>query len=318
MPAVDVAHREESIRVVDGAPNDQHAVLDFCNNLQGGSPGLTITAPKSRCPTGGWSPPHEDFRFAIALVRKGAWWRRVNGVEHVVDANTGYFRRAGDVIEIAHFAEGDHSGTIISVDPESATPVLAEIAQASGPFVVTPHIDLAHRLLISAQRDAAVHDVEERTLSLISAVLSQTYPRFGSHARRATSIARRRLVSDVCEQLHRTPNIGLVELARAVHYSPFHLSRVFREVMGVTLSRYRSQLRVHEVLMQLEGADDLNRLAAEAGFADHSHMTRTLVAHLGRTPSNLRDSLRSASSVDSASGWAAGRQPNGTDDEHVV
>jgi AraC-like DNA-binding protein len=196
--------------------------------------------------------------------------------------------------------------------------VLAEIASASGPFVVTPHIDLAHRLLISAAlRDAAGHDVEERTISLISAVLSQTYPRFGCHARRATSIARQRLVSEVCEQLHHTPNIGLVDLARAVHYSPFHLSRVFREVMGVTLSRYRTQLRMHEVLMRLDGAADLNRLAAEAGFADHSHMTRTLVAHLGRTPSALRDRLRHTPPVESASGWAD-RPPNGTEDEHVV
>jgi AraC-like DNA-binding protein len=122
----------------------------------------------------------------------------------------------------------------------------------------------------------------------------------------------------VCEQLHHSPNASLVELARAVHYSPFHLSRVFREVMGLTLSRYRTRLRLHDVLTRLDGASDLNRLAADAGFADHSHMTRTFVTHLGRTPSALRDSLRSGPLIKPASGWTAGRPPRDTDDEHFV
>jgi AraC-like DNA-binding protein len=298
MPAVHVAHRDEST-----------------------SAGLTITTPKSRCPAGGWSRPHEDFRFGVALVRAGAWRRRVNGVEHVVDPNTGYFRRPGEIIEIAHFADETHSGTIIGVDPESATPVLAEIAQASGPFVVTPQIDLAHRLLTSAVRNGAVSDVEERALSLVSAVLSQVHSHVPCHTGRTTSAARRRLVCQVCEQLHQTPSLSLVELARSVHYSPFHLSHVFREVMGVTISGYRTRLRVHEVLMRLEeGVPDLNRLAAEAGFADHSHMTRTLVAHLGETPSALRDSLRRTrpTAIEPASRWTPGRSPSATHDEHVV
>jgi AraC-like DNA-binding protein len=233
----------------------------------------------------------------------------------------GYFRRAGEIIEIAHFSDEPHSGTIIGVDAESATPVLAEIAQASGSFVVTPHIDLAHRQLVSAHRLAAVDEVEEQALTLISAALAQVHPQFPRHARRASSTARRRLVSHVCEELHQTPNLSLVELARAVHYSPFHLSRVFREVMGVTISGYRTQLRVHQVLMHLEsGVSDLNRLAAETGFADHGHMTRTLVARLGKTPSALRDNLGRPARVpiEAASGRMAGRGPGGSDDEHVL
>ena len=125
----------------------------------------------------------------------------------------------------------------------------------------------------------------------------------------------------MCEQLHQTPNLGLVEIARAVNYSPFHLSRVFREVMGVTMSSYRTHLRVHKVLMHLEeGAPDLSRLAAETGFVDHGHMTRTLVAHLGKTPSALRDNLRRtrAAPIESVSGRASGRGPSATDDEHFV
>lgn len=98
----------------------------------------------------------------------------------------------------------------------------------------------------------------------------------------------------VCEHLHRTPNVSLVELARAVHYSPFHLSRLFRQEIGATISDHRTNLRVHEVLWRLDAGDrDLHKLAADAGFADHSHMTRTVAARVGRTPSVLRAELAS-------------------------
>jgi len=41
-----------------------------------------------------------------------------------------------------------------------------------------------------------------------------------------------------------------------------------------------------------EGEDDLSALASAVGFADHSHMTRTVVAQLGEAPSALRRRLR--------------------------
>jgi AraC-like DNA-binding protein len=275
----------------DGA-TDAHP--DVSNQVDWESSGLTITTCTSRCEAGGWCPPHEDWRFGIALPQRGAWRRRANGAEQFVDASTGFFRRIGEITEVAHFADELHAGTIIDVDPELATPVLSELGQASGPFVVSPQVDLAHQLLAASIRRTPTDDVdvEERTLSLVSAVVDQKYPRFSGHSRRSTSTARRRLVADVCEVLHCTPRISLIDLARTVHYSPFHLSRVFHDVMGVTIPGYRTRLRVHEALLRLDGGQrDLSRVAVDAGFADHSHMTRTVVAQLGETPSSLRDRL---------------------------
>ena len=90
--------------------------------------------------------------------------------------------------------------------------------------------------------------------------------------------------------------MGLVELARAVGSSPFHLSRVFREITEMTLSQYRLRLRVHHALDRIaEGDEDLASVAEAAGFADHSHMTRTVVTHFGQAPSALRKLLRDSS-----------------------
>jgi AraC-like DNA-binding protein len=59
--------------------------------------------------------------------------------------------------------------------------------------------------------------------------------------------------------------------ARAVGVSAYHLSRTFRAVTGLTLSRYRIRLRLRRVLERLaDGERDLAGLAAEAGFADQA------------------------------------------------
>ena len=288
---VDVHARRDS-RPSAAGRDDPHS--DVSADVEWQTPSLTITAKSSRCPAGGWCGPHERNSFGIGLVRHGAWQRRINGVETIVDPVTGYCFRPGETIEVAHFNDEVHTGTIIDIDPEQAAQVLAELAHVSGPFVVSPQIDLAHRMLIAACRsaDSDAVEIEERTLTLIAAVVAQRYPRFPCHARRATSTARRRVVTAVCEHLYDSHDVSLVELARAVHYSPFHVSRVFREVVGVTISEYRTRLRMHQVLLRLdEGAPALAQLAAETGFADHSHMTRTLVAQVGLTPSALRERL---------------------------
>ena len=272
--------------------DDPHTDISAAVEWQ--TPSVMITAKSSRCPAGGWCGPHERNNVGIGLVRHGAWQRRINGAETIVDPVTGYCFRPGETIEVAHFNDEVHTGTIIDIDPEHAAPVLAELAQVSGPFVITPQINLAHRMLIGACRsaDADAVEIEDRTLTLISAVVAQRYPGFPCHARRATSTARRRVVTAVCEHLYDSQHVSLVDLAQAVHYSPFHLSRLFREVVGVTISEYRTRLRMHQVMLRLgEGAPALAQLAAETGFSDHSHMTRTLVAQVGLTPSALRERL---------------------------
>ena len=131
--------------------------------------------------------------------------------------------------------------------------------------------------------------VQEHALSLISGALSQRYRTFSTETRRTTASARRRLAADVCDQLRTCPTMSLLDIAGRTNCSPFQVSRVFRQVTGVTVTAYRTEVRLNHVLGKInDGADDLTALAAEAGFADHSHMTRTLVAHVGATPSRLR------------------------------
>ncbi|MGH3679627.1 MAG: helix-turn-helix domain-containing protein, partial [Natronosporangium sp.] len=82
---------------------------------------------------------------------------------------------------------------------------------------------------------------------------------------------------------------GLLPLARLLGVSPYRLSRAFQRQVGVPLTRFRNRVRVAEALDRLEqGEPSLAGLAAELGFADQAHLTRTVRAHLGHTPGRLR------------------------------
>ncbi|MFI7226661.1 helix-turn-helix domain-containing protein [Nonomuraea angiospora] len=82
---------------------------------------------------------------------------------------------------------------------------------------------------------------------------------------------------------------GLMSLAELLAVSPYQLSRAFTRELGVSLTHYRNRVRVGRALDRLEdGEASLAGLAADLGFADQAHLTRTIRHHVGHTPTALR------------------------------
>ncbi|MEV4013527.1 AraC family transcriptional regulator [Nonomuraea angiospora] len=82
---------------------------------------------------------------------------------------------------------------------------------------------------------------------------------------------------------------GLMSLAELLAVSPYQLSRAFTRELGVSLTHYRNRVRVGRALDRLEdGEPSLAGLAADLGFADQAHLTRTIRHHVGHTPAALR------------------------------
>ena len=95
------------------------------------------------------------------------------------------------------------------------------------------------------------------------------------------------------ERLENPPS--LAELAALCDCSPFHLSRAFREVMGVGLREYSRRLRARAAAERLaRGASDLTRLALALGYADHSHFTNSFRREWGLPPLRFRERIRPA------------------------
>ncbi len=239
-----------------------------------------------------WTVPTVTQRWGVVLPRSGMYLRRADGIEHVVDSTTGFVRRPGEESSIAMPLGYPDELTMLEVD-DSVLDAVPELTTATGPLPISPQTDLAHRVLCA--RLAARAD----EVTLQSAIVEVLRSAVGCErrdlglARPSTEAMHRRIVTHVCELLHDAPpDTSLVELARAVAVSPFHLTKMFRRVTGMTISQYRARLRVQAALARISGGDeDLSRIAASTGFADHSHMTRTIVAQVGHTPSALRNLL---------------------------
>lgn len=90
---------------------------------------------------------------------------------------------------------------------------------------------------------------------------------------------------------HFAEDLTLDALSRAAHCSTFHLSRLFRQAIGMTLSQYLIRVRVEHARHLLSagaGERSLTDVAHASGFSDQSHLTRHMKRLLGVTPGMLR------------------------------
>lgn len=86
--------------------------------------------------------------------------------------------------------------------------------------------------------------------------------------------------------------LTLAGLAQSAGVHPGHLARAFRKHTGVTLGERLRARRVAYARERLASADALQSIAADAGFADQSHFTRTFRRAMGMTPAAYRRALR--------------------------
>jgi AraC-like DNA-binding protein len=98
-------------------------------------------------------------------------------------------------------------------------------------------------------------------------------------------------VETVARMLRADPDAGdLAGLARAASLSPSHLSRIFKQQTGVSISRFRNQQRLQRFLRLYGRGQRTTALAAalEAGFGSYAQFHRVFREQTGRSPSALR------------------------------
>ncbi|AVT33521.1 MULTISPECIES: AraC family transcriptional regulator [unclassified Plantactinospora] len=256
----------------------------------------------------GWEPARPSGHFTVHLARSGGYLRRLNGRERFVDPTSALFLKPSDDLTISHPLGCGDSYTVIEVDPELL------VGWADGERWLTgagwegrlrADLDLEHRALVAdSLRGTDRFELTERTHRLLGRLLAAGPDRPGEELDRAvrrrpgTLAAHRRLTDRVREVVSGGGYaLGLTELARQVHCSPHHLSRVFQWTTGQSLTAYRNQLRTRAVLTALAAGEvaSLRGLAAEYGFADQAHLTRTLRQQLGHSPTQLRRLLATTS-----------------------
>src|SRR4051794_21349982 len=247
------------------------------------TPHLSVRDLRCAHHRGGWGPTELSRDSAIIFPRRGSFRRRGAHGNEVIEPGVAYFQRAGDEEEFAHPHDGGDRCTSVGLSDAVLATLLGGDPVLPATLVPTmPHDDLALRRLGMSRGQS----IEEHVLAVVASVLALAAPNRSAAGRPATTRARRRAASDAREALAADPSLGLLDLARLVAVSPHHLSRVFRADVGVSITTYRRRLRLRAALERI-GEGGLARVAADAGFADHAHLTREVRALLGTTPSAL-------------------------------
>jgi AraC-like DNA-binding protein len=256
----------------------------------------------------GFEDEYEASR--ISLVRSGVFARVIRGRSLLADPTQVLFVNRGDVHRFVHPLEGGDSCTILEPAPGTLLEIQWHFDRTAQRFPVDQQCSpvclarVHYELLRLVARGNVGDDLasEELCLNLCSDLVQLAYhnrpaPRTVSGWRAAA--AHRRMVERVRLALNahvRRPP-GLSDLAGMVNCSAFHLSRVFRRNVGMTIRAYLAQLRMAAAAQRLlDGADDLASLALELGYYDQSHFTNAFVSTWGVSPSRFR------------AGWWPGRR----------
>jgi AraC-like DNA-binding protein len=218
-----------------------------------------------------------DQGFLVALAhrpvgirhegRQGIWADHGSAV--LYDPEQPYQRRLlhpdGDVADILGFS-----------------PALVE--EAVGTTFGASAVPLSDRAFLQQRQAFRSQDplaVDEAGMAVLAEVAAHLRSRAHRSSPQLVERARAQLAQDLGAPL------GLAELARRVHVSPYHLARVFKAATGSTLHGHREGLRLRAAADRAMAGDRLADVAADLGFASHSHLTARFRRRFGVPPSAL-------------------------------
>lgn len=211
--------------------------------------------------------------------------------EVIADVASAVILAAGRDYRVGHPVEGGDRSTVLVFPPEVIEDSLGAYPVGGG--VVGPRVRLGVHALRSTLRPGSngVPEAEELALLLLDRICRDLGPQGPS---RPPGRHQWRRVQEVRAILAAGPGHRwrLEEIARLVHCSPFHLARQFRAMTGESLARYLLRLRLALALERLaDGETDLAAMAADLGFASHSHFSARFRSVLGVSPTSVRGSL---------------------------
>ncbi len=226
--------------------------------------------------------------FQLALVRRGAFLRRVHDDYLVSDTTSAALFEQGDPYQLEPFGGLGAQCTILSFNEDVLPDRTRDELMRRRRLPLPPSAAVAaQRLFLGVtQAKAAALVVEEIALGIAMEVSGA-----GDRHRRTPSRSEHRVAEDVRELIAASPlrPYSLSTIAREFNISPYHLAHVFKTVTGSSIGRYQMRLRLNLALDSIaRGERNLSAVALGFGFASHSHFTRLFRREFGVAPSAAR------------------------------
>jgi AraC-like DNA-binding protein len=227
--------------------------------------------------------PHRHDTYAVGVTTAGVQVFRYRGRRHVCLPGQVHVLHPDELHDGGPGTDAGFSYRILYVEPE-----LVREALGGGPlpFVDEPVHDPAPvtaelvRILDGLDDpldDLGRNDAAAAVARVLRELSGESEPG-GRIDLAAVARVREHLAAHAAEQT------GAAELERIAGIDRYTLARHFRRAYGTSPDRYRTMRRLALARAAVAAGSPLARAAADAGFADQSHMTRQFVRAYGLTP----------------------------------
>lgn len=89
-------------------------------------------------------------------------------------------------------------------------------------------------------------------------------------------------------QKHLEQDFSLTDISNHIGYSPYHLSREFKKLMGKTLMEHVKEKKIMAAASKIAQGENILQTALAFGFDTHSGFTRAFLEVIGCTPQGYR------------------------------
>lgn len=228
--------------------------------------------------------PHRHDTYAIGITTSGVQVFNYRGMRHVCLPGEVHFLHPDELHDGGPGTADGFSYQILYLAPELIGGVLG-----GGPLPFVPHavqpvtpavLPLLPFLTPGDALDELARDTLLTTVADLLLALGDTPPR------RVPRVLDRPAMERVRAHLsaHAAGQVRSHDLESIADLDRYSIARQFRAAFGTSPDRYRTQRRLEGAREAIERGEPLAGVAAEAGFADQSHLTRQFKRTYGLTP----------------------------------
>lgn len=236
-------------------------------------------------------PKHSHERSSFCLVLQGNFTETYGRDSLTCTPSTLLFYPAGEA-HMEHFHNSETRCFIIEVQPSwlkrlrQYSILVDQAANFHGGKI--PGLAMRVYQEFRALDEFSYLSIEGLMLEMIAEI-----SRYSQRLRHGRPIARIELVRELIHA-HFSESLALTTIAELVGLHPVYLAQAFRKAYGSTVGEYIRKLRIEFACHELSKLDiPIATIAADAGFFDQSHFTRTFKRLVGITPTEYRKNLSS-------------------------
>lgn len=263
------------------------------------------------CEPGWHADKHSHSFYELHYVEQGSCETTINNISQMVCRRQFYIIQPGAVH--THLSREGHSGFSLRWSIRPASEKLTQLSPLPGTrqelhdlfhdlarIAFIPFTDDNCRFMGKLQRilaDSACQSLLQMQLAIFGLLLDLpelTGSRYEIPAPAITDSASKSEITDRCIKYiadNYPEKIRSTRLAASLHLSYGHISRVFNEVMGMSLNEYINLVRLRKAQYYLRsGNDNLREIAAKTGFSHENHLAGLFKSRFGLTPTEYRKS----------------------------